>query len=159
MRPVKLGTESGCEAVKRKPRNIRGREYLAAQLGKHGLSRRSSLWFLNHIFGEIKQALAEGEEVEFPMGKLKVVRHQHRTQTGRFLNRTITTYKQPFTVVLEMDKEGDRLLNPKPIPPKPGSPPGTKPMVIYPSRSPIHPLILPPKPTPRALRGGRESGK
>jgi hypothetical protein len=50
--------------------NLGGRAYLIAQLKERGLSRRRSLRVLNHIFREIEQALARGEEVEFAGGRL-----------------------------------------------------------------------------------------
>lgn len=104
-----------------------GREYLVGMLKKRGFSRRQSVKVLNVLFAEIKKALASGEEVDFALGKLKVVRHKHRTQAGRFLNRETTIYKQPFTVALEADSRADWWLVPFSLPPKPGSPPDIKP--------------------------------
>lgn len=136
--------------MKSKPRTLGGREYLVAQLKKQGWSRRRAVEVLDFLFDEMKQALVRGEAVEFPLGKLKVARHRHRTQTGQFLNRKITTYKKPFTVVHEMSRRVDRCLNSAPIvlPPKPGSPPGTKPIVIDPWKLMRlkGPIKLPPKP-------------
>jgi hypothetical protein len=130
------------------PKKLGAREYLIRQLKRRGVSRRRSVRGLNLVFAEIKNALGRGEEVELPWGKLKVMRHKHRTQTGHFLNRKMTTYKWPFTVVLETNREGDRLLTEIVVPARPGSPPGTKPFLKY------YPLAgewmrtirLPPKP-------------
>ena len=52
--------------------DIGGRAYLIKKLGERGLSRRRSLRVLNHIFREIRRALARGEEVEFAGGRLVV---------------------------------------------------------------------------------------
>lgn len=111
--------------MKSKRGNIGGRNYLVAQLKKRGLSRRRSLPLLNQIFREMKLALARGESVEFPFGKLQKVKHKHRKQQGRFLNRILTTYKKPFTVELVPNARAESLLRPprpRPrvvLPPKP----------------------------------------
>ncbi len=52
---------------KGKSRNL-GRAYLVAQLRERGLSRRWALRILKVVFDEMNQALARGEEVEFPFG-------------------------------------------------------------------------------------------
>jgi len=126
-------------------KKLGGRKYLIRQFKRRRVPRRRAVRGVNLVFAEIKNALARGEEVELGWGKLKVVRHKHRTQTGRFLNRKLTTYKQPFTVVLETNRRGERLLTPIVLPPKPGSPPGTKPMVIFPPVAKWN-WVLPPKP-------------
>ena len=142
---------SKSSSKQREPKS-RGRDYIEKQLQKQGYSRRSSVVIVDEIFNEIKQALVRGEEVEFPpLGKLKLARHKHPTQTGQFLNRTMTTYKKPFTVVLEMSPRIERCLNSAPIvlPPKPGSPPGAKPLVIDPWKLMLFlegKIKLPPKP-------------
>jgi nucleoid DNA-binding protein len=103
----------------------RGRAYLEKQLKKKGFSRRKAVHILNILFAEIEQALARGEEVEFPFGKPERVRHKHGKTEGQFANGITTTYKQPFTVAHVMDAKGDELLRPKPkrikipLPPKP----------------------------------------
>jgi nucleoid DNA-binding protein len=102
-----------------------GREQLKKKLGELGLSRRHSLRLLNFIFHELAAALARGEQVEFPFGKLERVRHKHRKTEGHFANGISTTYKRPFTVAHVLDGNGKRLLEPKPrrprvvLPPKP----------------------------------------
>ena len=74
----------------------RGRAYLEKQLKKKGFSRRKAVCIVNALFAEMAAALGRGEEVEFPLGQLKVVRHKHRTQTGRFLNRKMATLQTAF---------------------------------------------------------------
>ncbi|WP_348263270.1 hypothetical protein P8935_01630 [Telmatobacter sp. DSM 110680] len=120
---------------------------------KEGYSRRVSVPILDAIFKEMSAALARGEEVEFPLGKLKVARHKHPTQTGRFLNRKkMTIYKKPFKVVHKVSPKADRCINFVPIvlPPKPGSPPGAKRIVIDPSWALMmrrkNRIVLPPRP-------------
>jgi hypothetical protein len=91
------------------------------------MSRRWAVKVLNEIFNEMSLALAQGETVAFPFGKLKVMRHKHRQTRGWFLEQILVTYKQPFTVVHVTDAKGERLLEPQPIklkypiPPKPVS--------------------------------------
>lgn len=101
------------------------------QLQKRGASRRQAVAILDEIFNQMKLALARGEAVAFPFGKLKMVRHKHRQKRGWFLNRITTTYKKPFTVVHVTDAKGEQLLEPKPE---------AKPQRLK--------VILPPKPRP-----------
>ena len=49
----------------------KGRAYLVKQLRRLGVGRRLAVEILDLVFGEMKKALAQGEEVEFPFGKLK----------------------------------------------------------------------------------------
>lgn len=115
----------------KKPRNL-GRAYLVGKLRDAGLSRRKSLQFLNCIFEEMGQALRAGKEVDFPLGRLKVVPHQHRRQEGIFLGRKRTIYRQRYTVIHEADQRGDRRLNPRPKPSlsrRSQLPPRPKPMI------------------------------
>lgn len=93
------------------------------------MSRPDAVAVLNEMFDEMKLALAGGETVVFPFGKLKMVRHKHRQKRGWFLNQVMTTYKKPFTVVHVTDAKDEQLLEPKPeakpqrvkvtLPPKP----------------------------------------
>lgn len=57
-----------------------------------------------------EEALQRGEEVEFPLGYLRRARHPHRKMRDWFLNDITTIYKNPYTVVHEMDDEGKALL-------------------------------------------------
>jgi nucleoid DNA-binding protein len=66
---------------------------LVDKLRKRGLSRRNAVHILNFILDEMAAALKHGEEVEFPFGSLKRVRHAHKQQQGHFLNRNTTIYK------------------------------------------------------------------
>jgi len=95
-----------------KPKNL-GRTYLVAKLRKLGLSRRESVRILNKVINEMTQALRRGEEVEFPLGTLRRVRHQHRKTRGWFLDRLTSTYKKPYTVKHELDEKGYKLLDEK----------------------------------------------
>jgi hypothetical protein len=75
----------------------------------------------------MREGLLQDGEVEFPLGRLKVVPHQHRRQEGVFLGRKRTIYRRRHTIVHELDDAGDKLLNPPPqpkrarlvLPPKP----------------------------------------
>jgi len=99
------------------------------QLQKRGMSRRDAVAVLNEMFNEMKLALAQGETVAFPFGKLKIVRHKHRKRRGWFLNRITVIYRKPFTIEHVTDAKGKQLLEPKPeakpqrirvvLPPKP----------------------------------------
>ena len=51
----------------------KGRAYLVKQLRERGCSRRQSVAILDLVFHEMSQALKRGEEVEFPLGKLRRV--------------------------------------------------------------------------------------
>jgi nucleoid DNA-binding protein len=108
----------------KQPRTI-GRADLEQRLRDKGFSKREARRIVNSIFEAMIQALQRGEEVEFPLGKLKREYHRHRQQEGRFLGRKATIYRRRSTVVHEMDEKGKRLLNPRPkskltLPPKPG---------------------------------------
>jgi nucleoid DNA-binding protein len=84
--------------------------YIVCKLRERGLSRRDAVHFLNAVLAEMTAALARGEEVEVPFGFLKRVRHKHRKQRGRFLDKITTIYETPYTVVLEVDADGEELL-------------------------------------------------
>jgi nucleoid DNA-binding protein len=84
---------------------------IVKKLRKRGLSRRDAVRILDAVLDEVAAALSRGEDVEFAFGSLKRVRHAHRQQQGLFLNRTTTIYKKPCTVVLEVDADGEKLLN------------------------------------------------
>jgi len=103
--------------MKQKPRSI-GRGFLVRKLREHGMSRRGAVLVLNGIFKEMRAALARGEEVEFPFGKLERVAHKHRQQEGHFLDKVRMIYKKPFTVAHATDEAGEKLLKPKPEPRK-----------------------------------------
>lgn len=95
-----------------KPKNL-SRTYLVGMLRKRGLSRRDSVRILNLVIDEMTQALKRGEEVEFPFGTLRRVRHQHRKKRGWFLEKIMTIYKKRYTVKHELDAKGYKLLNGK----------------------------------------------
>lgn len=78
----------------------RSRAYLIAKLRERGLSYRMATRVIDRIFSSMKEALQRGEEIELPIGSLKVVRHKRRPKRGWYLNRITTTYKKPFTVAL-----------------------------------------------------------
>jgi nucleoid DNA-binding protein len=78
----------------------RGRAHLIAKLRERGLSYRMAIRVIDQIFSSMKEALQRGEEVELPIGSLKVVRHKRRPKRGWYLNRITTTYEKPFTVAL-----------------------------------------------------------
>jgi hypothetical protein len=87
--------------------------YIVRKLRERGLSRRRSAQILNFILDEAAEALARGEDVEFPFGSLRRVHDSHKKMDGWFLGRTTTIYKKPYTVVLEVDAEGEALVNKK----------------------------------------------
>ena len=108
---------------KKQPRSI-GRADLEKRLRNKGFSKREARRTVNGILEGMIQALQRGEEVEFPLGKLKREPHRRRQQEGNFLGRRTTIYRRRSTVVHEMDEKGDKLLNPRPrprfaLPPKP----------------------------------------
>ena len=79
---------------------------IVKELRKRGLSRRDAVRILNSILEAVPAALKRGESVEFAVGALKRVRHAHRQQQGRFLNRETTIYGKPYTVILEVNPAG-----------------------------------------------------
>ena len=86
---------------------------MVKKLREVGLSRREAVRILDSVLGEMTAALKRGESVEFAFGSLNRVRHTHKQQQGRFLNRTTTIYQRPYTVVLQVDAAGQRLLQGK----------------------------------------------
>ena len=106
-----------------KDAKILGRAYLVKKLQERGFPRRQALQALNDVIDAMKEGLRLSEDVEFPLGKLKRVRHRHRKQEGNFLGRKRTIYGRSWTVKHEMDEAGDKRLNPRPklvvLPPKP----------------------------------------
>ena|SRR5947209_5379654 len=70
------------------------------ELQTHGLSRRQAVRIFNAILDEMKAALQRGEEVEWPFGSLKTVRHPRKPQRGWHLGNITTLYKRQFTVAL-----------------------------------------------------------
>jgi|SRR5580658_8483685 hypothetical protein len=95
-----------------KPKNL-GRAYLVEKLRERGLSRRDSVRILNAILGEMTMALKRGERVEFPLGALRRVQHQHTKKRGWFLRRITTIYKRRYSVKHELDEEGYKRLHGK----------------------------------------------
>jgi len=93
-----------------KPKTL-GRAHLIGMLGERGWSRRDAVRILNRVIHEMTEALRRGEEVEFPFGTLRRVRHQHSKTRGWFLDRLTSTYKKPYTVKHELDEKGYKLLN------------------------------------------------
>jgi nucleoid DNA-binding protein len=103
------------------------KRYIVARLRERGLSRRDAVHFLNAVLAEMAAALKRGEEVEAPFGYLKRVPHARKKQHGLFLNKITTIYKKPYTVVLEVDADGEELLKETKkvhrrleLPPRPG---------------------------------------
>jgi len=82
-----------------KPRNL-GRAYLVEKLRERGLSRRQAVRILNEIFLEMSEALARGEDVEFPFGYLT------RVDRRVFMNCEL---QWPRTVQHEFDEPGSEL--------------------------------------------------
>lgn len=84
---------------------------LVQELRAKGFSRPLAVEMVNLVFTVIAEALIRGEEVEFPFGHLQRVKHRHRTRRGWFLDRITTTYKNPWTVELAVDDDGQNLLD------------------------------------------------
>ncbi len=82
---------------------------IVKKLRERSLSRRDAVRILDAVLDEMAAALKRGESVELPFGSLKRVRHAHRQQRGRFLNRNTTIYKKPYTVILESSALRKRL--------------------------------------------------
>ncbi|MGC1424893.1 MAG: HU family DNA-binding protein [Terracidiphilus sp.] len=55
-------------------------------MDEQDLSRRKATEIVNVILERMIAALKRDHEVEFPLGKLKVVPHHHRMQEGKFLD-------------------------------------------------------------------------
>jgi nucleoid DNA-binding protein len=75
------------------------------ELRTRGLSRRQAVRIFNAILDEMKAALKRGEEVEWPFGSLKTVRHPRKPKRGWHLHKITTLYKRQFTVSLVRAKE------------------------------------------------------
>ena len=74
------------------------------------MSRRRSVQVLNFLFEQIKQALAQDEEVEFPFGKLKRVKRHFGEHWDAIDDHPAN--REPYTVEHEMNEAGDQELNP-----------------------------------------------
>ena len=83
---------------------------MVSNLRERGLSRRDAVRILDCVLDEMAAALRRGEAVEFALGSLKRMRHAHKQQQGRFLGKIRTIYKRPYSVVLEVSSEGEKLL-------------------------------------------------
>jgi nucleoid DNA-binding protein len=77
-----------------------GRDYIIKQLQERGLSRRQATSILNNVIDYMNEALSKGEDVELPFGKLQVKKHSRSPKRMWALNKIVTTYKEPNTVVL-----------------------------------------------------------
>jgi hypothetical protein len=75
------------------------------ELRKHGMSRRQAVYIFNSVLDLMRDALKQGEEVEWPFGSLKKVRQPRKPLRGWYLKRITTLYKKPFTVILVNEKE------------------------------------------------------
>jgi nucleoid DNA-binding protein len=93
--------------------NTLNKGYIVRKLRERGLSRRRAVQILNFTLDEAAAALARGEDVEFPFGSLQRVHHPHKKMDGCFLGRNTTIYKKPYTVALQVDAEGEELVNKK----------------------------------------------
>lgn len=122
--------------------NTLNKGYIVGKLRERGLSRRRSVQLLNSILDEVAAALARGEDVEFPFGSLQRVHHPHKETKGWFLGRITTIYKKPHTVALEVDVEGDELLDKRIEKAKSPRAPGVRPLYT----GPHIPVRLPPGP-------------
>ncbi len=89
----------------RKPRNL-GRASLIGKLRERGLSRRRAGRILDFILEQVKQALAQGDPVEFPFGWLERAPKQSPRYEGMFADEPM----QPYKVAHFTDAEGVRLL-------------------------------------------------
>ena len=101
-----------CASIERTENSL-NKVYIIRKLCERGLSRRRSVQILDSILDEVAAALARGEDVEFPFGSLHRVHHPHKKTDGWFLGRNTTIYKKPYTVALDVNAEGEKLLNKK----------------------------------------------
>ena len=85
-----------------------GQGYLISKLRDAGLSHRRAVRILNAVLDAMKEALQRGEEVEFAWGKLRRRRLWRREHWVVIDHRP--TRRQPYTVELQLDKAGERLL-------------------------------------------------
>jgi nucleoid DNA-binding protein len=83
---------------------------IVKKLREQGLSRRSAVRIFNQIFAEMAAALSRGEAVEFPFGSLKRIHHGRKEQRGRFLGEMRSIYTKLFTLILEVNSYGEKLL-------------------------------------------------
>jgi hypothetical protein len=96
--------------MEKQPRTL-GRAYLVGKLRERGLSRRQAVVVVNVILERMIKALRRGEEVEFPIGKLRRVRrHFSNYWDGE---NDWPANRQGYTVEWYLDKEGLRLLFPE----------------------------------------------
>jgi nucleoid DNA-binding protein len=109
---------TGKKGARKRARSV-GRAQLEKRLRGKGFSRRKAKQAVNTVLETMMEGLQRDGEVEFPLGKLKLVQHRHRQQEGKFLGATRTIYRRRWTVVHEMDERGKKLLNPPPIPKRP----------------------------------------
>ena len=96
--------------MEKQPRNL-GRAFLVKELGRRGLSRRDAVQIVNFVFREMSKALARGEEVPFPFGKLVRAR-RHFSQYWDSIDDWPAN-RQGYTVEWYLDKAGLRLLYPE----------------------------------------------
>jgi hypothetical protein len=96
-------------------KNIGSRAYLVGKLRERGVSRRRTVRILNAVFLEMRLALQKGQEVEFPLGKLKRAR-RHFSKYWDAVDDWPAN-RDPYTVEWELDGEGWRLLEGEEIPP------------------------------------------
>ena len=75
------------------------------ELQDRKLSRRRAACIFNAILDEMRDALKRGEEVGWPFGSLKKVRHSRKPMPGDSLGRNTALYKKQFTVALVKQKE------------------------------------------------------
>ena len=81
-----------------------GREYLEKQLRRQGYSRRRSVEILDAMFEAMSAALARGEQVEFPFGKLTRIRKSF----GQWWDAVDDwpANREPCAVEWELSREG-----------------------------------------------------
>src|SRR3954454_13163699 len=97
-----------------KDRNLGGRSYLVAALGKRGLSRRRAVSILNLVFREMGLALQRGEYVEFPFGYLKA--EKRVSERWKSID---DEPMRPWFIEYLIDEEGERLLEGEQLPARP----------------------------------------
>ena len=69
-------------------------------LQRRGVSRRLARKLLDGMISAMKDGLQRGEDIELPFGTLQVVKQNRPPKRDWLLRRITTTYKYPFTVIL-----------------------------------------------------------
>jgi hypothetical protein len=91
--------------IEQKPTTI-GRSYLISKLRNSGFSRRQSVEVVNAILEAMIEALRRGEDVEFPLGRLRRI-HRYFNKKWEWADDWPAD-QDPYTVVYQLDEAGEQ---------------------------------------------------